>query len=328
MENNNLKEEIIIPKQNLKSTIKGGFVGILLGLAVILPGISGSTIAILFKLYDIILYAVSNIFKKFKLAVLFLLPILIGLIVGFCLGFFAIQSIIEDYTFILVCCFAGLMLGATPEVYQIIKKESWTPIRISLIIIGFAIPIILSAIFANVLEIDTSTLFNQFPWWLHIVGFFVGIAISLTQIIPGLSATVLLMSIGFFRPMMEAVSISTLSNQPIWILFFLVVILGFAFGFFFLSKLFTLLFNKYHTNMYFLVNGLTFGSIIAIFYNKDVYQVYTSIWPNDFNKMVLDLSVGIPLFVIFTILMFLFIYFINKKKDQNLEINNNNNNIK
>ena len=60
------KEEVTLERYNGKNWFKSAFTGLLLGLAVILPGISGSTIAILFKLYDKILYAVSNIFKRFK----------------------------------------------------------------------------------------------------------------------------------------------------------------------------------------------------------------------------------------------------------------------
>ena len=61
MNDNKLKETPIIKKRTLKSFFKDGFAGILLGLAVILPGISGSTIAILFKIYDKILYSVSGV---------------------------------------------------------------------------------------------------------------------------------------------------------------------------------------------------------------------------------------------------------------------------
>lgn len=315
-ENKNQQEEII-KKHNIKSFFKDGFKGIWLGLAIILPGVSASTLAILFKMYDKVLYAVSNVFKKFKLCFFYLIPIIVGMIIGFCVGFFAIQSIIEDYIFILVCVFGGLMLGATPEVIQVIKKEKVTPLRIALILIGFAIPIVLSASFANLIEIDTSSLFNEFPYWLLIVSFFVGMLISLTQIVPGLSATVVLMSIGFFSPMMNAVHISVLTETPIWILFFVIFVLGFIVGFFLLSKVFSYLFNKYHTNMYFLVNGLTFGSIVAIFYNQEVYSVYTEIWPNDIDKLTLDLSIGIPLFIICFIGIFLLLYFINKHKAKN-----------
>lgn len=307
-------KEVVLEKYNTKSWFKSGFTGFLLGLAVILPGISGSTIAILFKLYDKLLYSVSNIFKKFKVCFLFLFPILLGGLIGFILGFFVIQNVIENYTFIVVSIFGGLMLGAAPEIVQVIKKEKITPLRISLVLIGLAIPIVLSASFASIQELDVSYLFNDFPWWIHIVAFLVGILISLTQIIPGLSATVLLMSIGFFQPMMGAVHFDTLINQPIWILFFLMFILGFVVGFFLLSKFFTLLFKKYYVNMYFLITGLTFGSIISVFYNKDVYNVYINVWPNDPTKMAIDLGVGIPLFVIFALLAFLLVLYMQKRK--------------
>ena len=308
------KQEITLEKYNTKSWFKSAFTGLLLGLAVILPGISGSTIAILFKLYDKLLFAVSNIIKKFKKSIIFLLPIGIGAIIGFVVGFFVVQSVIEDYTFIVVCIFGGLMLGAAPEIYQVIKKEKVTPIRISLLLIGLAFPVCLSAIFANIPELDISSTFEVFPWWIHVVALLIGAVISLTQIIPGLSATVLLMSIGFFKPMMGAVHLDVLLNEPEWILFFFLFVVGFILGFYLLSKLMSFFFKRYHTNMYFLITGLTFGSVISVFYNKDVSNVYTSVWPGDGVKMSIDLGVGIPLFIVCTVLAYLLVIYMRKKK--------------
>ncbi|HBS10660.1 MAG TPA: hypothetical protein DEA28_02925, partial [Firmicutes bacterium] len=77
--NNN--EEVLVP-YNLKSWLKSSLLGFFIGLAVIVPGISGSTISIIFKLYDKLLYSISNIFKKFKLCFLFLLPIIVGGLLG------------------------------------------------------------------------------------------------------------------------------------------------------------------------------------------------------------------------------------------------------
>lgn len=315
-ENKQETSEVKLEKYNLKSWLKSALTGFLVGLAVILPGISGATISILFKLYDKMLYAVSKIFKKFKSCALFLLPIVIGGLIGFLIGFFVIQSVIEDYTFIVVCIFGGLMLGATPEIYQEIKGEKITPIRISLILIGFAFPVALAAIFANVPELDLTSTFVAFPWWIHLVGFLVGALISLTQIIPGLSATVLLMSIGFFKPMMNAVHFDTLINEPQWILFFFLFVVGFIVGFFLLSKVMSFFFKKWHTNMYFLITGLTFGSVVSIFYNNDVANVYETIWPNDSGKLALDLGVGIPLFIVCVALTYLLVLYMKKRKEK------------
>ena len=98
-----------------------GLLGFLVGLAMIIPGVSGSTIAIIFKYYHKILYAISNLLKKFKLCFLFLLPIVIGAILGFAFGFLTIQKLLNFIPFALVSLFAGLMLGSTPTLRDEVK---------------------------------------------------------------------------------------------------------------------------------------------------------------------------------------------------------------
>jgi hypothetical protein len=56
----------VLIKYNKKTWCKSGLLGFFIGLAVIVPGISGSTVAIIFKLYDQFLYALGNLFKQFK----------------------------------------------------------------------------------------------------------------------------------------------------------------------------------------------------------------------------------------------------------------------
>lgn len=310
-------DEIVIEKYNLKSWFNSAISGFLIGLGVILPGISGSTIAILFKIYDKMLYSVSNIFKKFTQSILYLLPILVGALVGFVLGFFVVQNVIEAYTFLVVCVFGGLMLGASPEIFLEIKDDIKKPrwYRILLLIIGFAFPITLAAVFANVPAMDNTAMLTDFPFYVYIIAFFLGVAVSLTQIVPGLSATVLLMSLGFFKPIMDALHFSVLSNEPRWFAFLGLMVLGFLVGFFVLSKVMSYFFTKHKTSTYFLVTGLTFGSIVSVFYNSDVKVVY-DLWAKGEGNMALDLGLGIPLFLIFTACAFALVYYQRKKNAQ------------
>ncbi|MFQ7076584.1 MAG: undecaprenyl phosphate translocase family protein [Christensenellaceae bacterium] len=74
--------EIALIKYNRKTWCKSALLGFFIGLAVIVPGISGSTVAIIFKLYDQFLYAVGNLFKQFKKCFIFLLPIGVGIVLG------------------------------------------------------------------------------------------------------------------------------------------------------------------------------------------------------------------------------------------------------
>ena len=94
--------------KNAKDVARGGLLGLFIGLAIIVPGVSGSTVAIIFKLYDKIIYALGNLFKRFAACVKFLLPIVIG---------------------------------AFPAVKDEIKGEKPNALRVLLMILGVAIPI-------------------------------------------------------------------------------------------------------------------------------------------------------------------------------------------
>ena len=126
--------EVVLEKYNLKSWFKSSVLGFFIGLAIIVPGISGSTIAILFKLYNKLIYALGNILKKFASCFLFLLPIIIGGLVGIVLGFFTIKELINLIPFAVSGLFAGLMSGSAPTVFNEIKGQKFSLFRIILLI--------------------------------------------------------------------------------------------------------------------------------------------------------------------------------------------------
>ena len=135
--------EIALIKYNRKTWCKSALLGFFIGLAVIVPGISGSTVAIIFKLYDQFLYAVGNLFKQFKKCFIFLLPIGAGIVLGLLLGFFTVQKLLELLPFAVVGLFAGLMSGAFPAVKDELKGAKMNGKRVALLILGVLIPIAL-----------------------------------------------------------------------------------------------------------------------------------------------------------------------------------------
>ncbi|MBO7309985.1 MAG: DUF368 domain-containing protein, partial [Clostridia bacterium] len=135
-----------LQKHTAKSWIIALILGVFIGLAVIVPGISGSTIAIIFGLYGSMLYAIGNILSDFKRCIKFLLPIGIGVVIGFAAGFLVIQNVFEKFLFQLICLFAGLMIGAIPAITREIKGSVATIGRGTLLAVGFAIPIAVSVI--------------------------------------------------------------------------------------------------------------------------------------------------------------------------------------
>ena len=204
--------ELDLRYQSSKDVTKSTILGFFIGLAVIVPGISGSTMAIIFKLYDKLLYAMGNLFKSFKLCILFLLPIGIGAILGFVLGFFTIQRLLTILPFAIMVFFGGLMIGAFPAITNEIKGEKVTSAKGFLFLLGLSIPIFISISSTFIQEGNQSL--ESIEFYQYIFFLILGYVIAITQIVPGLSATAILMAFGYFKPLMDSVNLTYIQNNP------------------------------------------------------------------------------------------------------------------
>ena len=310
--------EVALIKYNKKTWCKSALLGFFIGLAVIVPGISGSTVAIIFKLYDQFLYALGNLFKKFKQCFTFLLPIGIGIVVGVLLGFITVKQLLDLIPFAVVCLFAGLMCGAFPAVKDELKGAEWTIKRVFLFLLGFCIPVGLgcfSAVYA-VVNRSTADIFVNIQWWHILLGMIIGYVVGVTQIVPGLSASAFLMAVGWFGSLMASVSMTYwLGNLEIFLVYFGLG-MGFILGLLTFSKLLNFLFAKARHTSYAMIVGLSLGSIASMFGNGDIVEVYMN-WAN--NGIVwLDLALGACLFVIGVIGAYLLVRY-QRKKDAKSE---------
>lgn len=290
--------EIALIKYNKKTWSKSALLGFFIGLAVIVPGISGSTVAIIFKLYDQFLYAISNLFKKFKKCFIFLLPIGIGIVVGVLLGFITVKKLLEIIPFAVVCLFAGLMCGAFPAVKDELKGAERNTKRVCLFLLGLCIPVALGCVSA-ILSINTGTgadLFAKVEWWHVLLGLVIGYVVGVTQVVPGLSASAFLMAVGWFGSLMASVSMTYWQANMAIFLVYAGLGIGFLLGIFTFSKTLTYVFGKARHTAYSMIVGLSLGSILSMFCNGDIMEVYVG-WAKS-GVAWLDLLLGIGLFAI------------------------------
>ena len=291
--------EIALIKYNKKSWCKSAFLGFFIGLAVIVPGISGSTVAIIFKLYDQFLYALGNLFKQFKKCFVFLLPIGVGIVVGVLLGFIAVEKLLAWLPFAVVCLFAGLMCGAFPAVLDELKGAKRTPKRIALFALGLFIPVALgcfSAITAVGGGARVADKFASVEIWHIIIGLFVGCIVGITQIVPGLSASAFLMAVGWFSSLVASVSLSYWQTNPQIFFVYIALGVGFLGGLFGFSKLLSVTFERARHTAYSMIVGLSLGSILSMFCNGDIVAVYVG-WAQ-LGVNVLDILLGVVLFAL------------------------------
>ena len=279
--------------KNGKERVKSGILGFFIGLAIIVPGVSGSAVAIIFRLYEKLLFALGNIFKNFKKCFLFLLPILVGAVLGFVGGFFGVKNLIDILPFAIVALFGGLMLGAYPAVTDQIKGEKITTPRIFLFIFGLLIPIAASLVSVFVYGGDKSL--DSLSVWHYLLFLLLGYLVAITQIVPGLSATALLMIFGYFKSIMDSVSLTYWKSNPQVFIVYVCLVVGFVVGLVTVSKLMSNVLERHKTPSFFCVCGLSLGAAVTMFFNPDIYKVYTD-WASK-GLSVWELVLGVVLFI-------------------------------
>ena len=297
-----------------KEVAKGGILGAFIGLAIIVPGVSGSAVAIIFRLYEKLLYALGGLFRRFKESARFLLPIVLGGLVGLVVGFFGVRALLNLLPFAIVALFAGLMLGAFPAVTDEIKGEKPTPVRILLFLLGLAFPLGLSAL--SIFGTPDMLSLEELSWYHYILFLLVGYAIAITQLVPGLSATALLMTFGCFTPLMNSVSLTYWRENPMVLLVYVCLVVGFVLGLLTVSNGLSRLLEKKRAPSFYTIAGLSLGSIVTMFFNPEIMEVYES-WTLN-AAMWRELGIGMALFAVGIIAAHFFVRYerIRVMKDQ------------
>ncbi len=261
----------------ITDTIKGIFIGI----ANIIPGVSGGTIALSMGIYDKLIGAVSNFLKDWKKSIITLLPILIGCGIGL-IGFtFAIEYLLSEHTFVTCMTFIGLILGGLPILIRQLKSKlrarggsiGISDILSFVILFALAILLPLLASGEEVLKTLTAT-----PGTM-IIMFFIGIIASATMVIPGVSGSLVLMILGYYYGIIESIKtfLEALKafDLPALTNGFLILCplgIGILLGIFLIAKLITFLFERYGVQTYCAILGLILSSPFAIFQNTGLFN--------------------------------------------------------
>lgn len=314
-----MSESLEIKYDSKRQWIKALVLGFLIGLAVILPGISGATIAIVFGLYAKMIYSFGNILKDFKKCFFFLLPIVLGLIVGFVIGFFFLQDVFEASPFIVICLFAGLMIGSFPAVKDEIKGVKINIKRSILFALGLLIPVGIGVVSVLLNSTGADVIVPSVGIMFLYLG--LGFVASITQIVPGLSCSALLMAFGQFGAILGSVHLNYLLENPLVIVTLFMFGIGFIVGIVLFSKALNKLFSVARDNTYIVIVGLSLGSIITMFLNPDIYAVYTA-W-SSVGEVFKYIGIGLVLAAIGITISYLLVRY-QRKVDALKEKENNN----
>lgn len=237
------------------------FKGILIGIGMLLPGVSGGVLAVILGVYEKIIYSINNFKKDVKGNIKFLLPLIIGVIIGAIISAKILKIVFDRYYVYACYAFMGLVLGCVPYLVKDVEKKD-KGINYTALIITFAVSILISIISINNNSTDIISS-SKGP----LSFFFAGLLFISGKIIPGISSSFLLMMIGMYNYFLLIMSNPfIIFDRDIFEIVFL--LLGIIIGCLILIKLMGILLKRYYSLTYSAIIGFVIGSVIAIYPEK------------------------------------------------------------
>ena len=256
----------------VKEFFKNVGLGAGIGVAMIIPGVSGGTIAVLFNVYDKLIGAISDLRRDFKNSFFFLLPIVLGALVGIAAMFFPLKYAIEYAPMPTILLFAGLMVGSCPKLFKDTRKNGFKLTDIISSVLPFLVVVGLGCISVlgvqgvmPYLEADLSV---GMPVWGYFVLILIGAVASCALVVPGVSGSLLLLIFGYYQPILDTIS-ALLTDFGHSVLVLALFAVGLIVGFFTIAKLMKFLMKKFPRGTGWAIFGFVVGSIPAIFMTKE-----------------------------------------------------------
>ncbi|MBM7571094.1 DUF368 domain-containing protein [Aquibacillus albus] len=229
--------------------------GMLMGASDVVPGVSGGTIAVVLGIYDRLIEAINGFFTKdWKKHLGFLIPLGVGVVLAIILLADLIEWLFEHYPGPTQFAFLGLIIGVLPYLlHQSDAKNTFKAQHVFLLIIGALI--VASMLFFRSGETEPLQNLTIASYaWLFMSGF----VASSAMILPGISGSFLLLIIGAYTTILNAVSEFKFD-------IILVVAIGVVLGLITMSKIIHYFLENYTTGTFAVVIGLVIGSTVVIF---------------------------------------------------------------
>lgn len=287
--------------------------GIAIGIANIIPGFSGGTMAIIVKEYEEFVNALATITKTPLLVLKKSWSLFLGILIGIVVGFVGIVKLLELAPLVTILFFFGLVLGSIPKQSQTAFAKPFNPKTWIAFAIAFAVIVILPIVAGlNIKQVE------EFHVIQFIIVFLLGILSAAAMVLPGLSGSMILLIFGYYHYIMGSAKtfikgffsfqMEGLLNP---FLTLLCLAVGIALGVIVMSKIVKKLYVKYPQYCNMVVLGLLLASLFAILYSSNTEYQGTL-----FHVDVWQWCVGIVMVILGALCSFGLDYWTSKKKEE------------
>lgn len=229
--------------------------GIAMGIALLVPGVSGGTMAIILGVYDKMIHSISAIlkFKNLKDNIIFLCTIGLGGLIGI-VSFSKIMAYgLEHFKFPMIYFFLGAIVGGIPILYKKAKEGNKEKNDLLYLAIGFIIILAMSFNTGSIVDLASSTGILNFIFLI-----FAGVIIAVALILPGISTSFMLLVLGLYD-----ITLNAINNLEINYL--VPIVIGVGIGVIGTTKILENFLTKKPRPTYMLILGFVIGSMIEVF---------------------------------------------------------------
>lgn len=264
--------------------------GMVVGIANIIPGVSGGTMMVAMGLYDKLIHAITHLKSEFRESLKLLVPIFLGAAIAIVALSRLFEFLLTNYPIPTNFAFCGLIAGSLPFIFKKVKGHAVSVGKGVCFVIFFAV-VILMAVMGETSGNAADVSFG----FINVVKLLVvGIIAAATMVIPGVSGSMMLMLLGYYDTILKTINrfmdvLIAFDIQDILVQCGILIPFGIGviLGIFLIAKLIEFIFSKAEIHAYYAIIGLILASPIAILLKTD--------W-SDFS--VLMLVTGIITFVL------------------------------
>lgn len=247
--------------------------GMVIGLANVIPGVSGGTMMVSMGIYDKLIFTLTHFIKKFKEAVMLVVPIGIGMLLAIALLSKVFSEVLfPNYPLQTNLFFIGLIIGSLPIIYKKVKGKK-TGFGCILAFAAFFVLVVGMAMMGEGVDTgaDVSLSLGNI-----IKLFAVGVIAAATMVIPGVSGSMIMMILGYYNTIIDSINgfLNALMafNIPEILAYCGILVpfgIGVVVGIVAVAKLIEFILKKYSQIAYWAIIGLIVASPFAILIMMD-----------------------------------------------------------
>ncbi len=230
--------------------VKNFLVGILIGVVSQLPGASGATIAVIFRIYERLIADVADIRGKMLKDLRFILVVAAGLILGYVFCAKVLNAFIDEYYVPMLFFFGALIMMQIPDIRRMSEDgQPYTKYNMAAFIVGF---LIMVAVFVSKQYFASDGMITN--WFIMLTA---GIIVAASFVSPGISGSTMLLVLGIYPAFIDA--LDTLNFKEL-----IPIAIGGIIGLIIFSKLIDHFMKTSRKSTYSAILGLTAGSVVVV----------------------------------------------------------------